>query len=82
MLRRLYRFAFSRRLWFAADEAAAMLFLGFVDVVEVSLWIVSELLFDLASNLTRLFHNRVFHLKAPSTLRACKSWGSDTLFRH
>jgi hypothetical protein len=74
MLRRRYRFALSRRLWFAAYGAVAMLFRGFVDVVEVSLWIVSELRFDLASNLTRLFHNRVFHLKAPLTLPACTSW--------
>jgi hypothetical protein len=57
----------------AADEFVAVLFLGFADVVEVLLRIVTEFLFDLVPDAPYLFYDGVLHITFPSTLRPCRA---------
>ena len=77
LLRQSYGFAFSRRLRLTADKLVAVLFLSFVDMFEILPGIVAEFPLDLMPCLTCLLHNRVFHLRPPSTLPACRQSGFD-----
>ena len=67
--------ALRQRFGATADEFVAVLFMGFVDVVEVFLRIVAEFSFDLLPDASYLLDNGAFHLKPPSPLPA----GGDDL---